>query len=92
MPATTLAGLRLKARVAQRNEDISWPEGLEESLVRDILAIGEPEIEADADLLRLGRQFEAARAPREVAACEACNAAQERGGTGAYARAPGNSC
>ncbi|WP_267427983.1 hypothetical protein [Methylobacterium sp. GC_Met_2] len=76
MPAATLAGLKLKARVAQRNEDVSWPEGLEESLVRDILAIGEPEIEADADLLRLGRQFEAARA-REKAACEACNAAQD---------------
>ena len=76
MPARTLAGLQLKARVAQRNEEVSWPEGLEESLVRDILAIGEPEIEVDVELLRLGRQFEAARV-REKVACEACNAAQE---------------
>ena len=76
MPATTLAGLQLKARVAQRNEDIDWPDGLGDGLVQDILAIGEPAIEADADLIRLGQRFEAAR-KRETAACEACNAAQD---------------
>lgn len=75
MPATTLAGLRLKARVAQRNDDVAWPDELGTGLVRAILAIGEPEVEVDADLIRLGQQFEAARA-REMAACEACNAAQ----------------
>ncbi|MCJ2098969.1 hypothetical protein [Methylobacterium sp. E-046] len=75
MPARTLAGLQLKARVAQRNGEVSWPEGLEESLVQDILAIGELEIEADAELLQLSRQFETARA-REKAVCDACNAAQ----------------
>ncbi|QEE37587.1 MULTISPECIES: hypothetical protein [unclassified Methylobacterium] len=76
MPATTLAGLQLKARVAQRNDDVAWPDELGTGLVQDILAIGEPEIEVDAELIRLGRQFEAAR-KREIAACEACNAAQD---------------
>ena len=75
-PATTMAGLRLKARVAQRSDrfEIVWPDGFGEGLVRDILRMSEPETIADADLLRLGRLFEAARA-REMAACEACNAA-----------------
>ncbi|MCJ2092810.1 hypothetical protein MKK67_09890 [Methylobacterium sp. J-072] len=74
MPATTLAGLKLKARIAERHE-VDWPADLADGLVRDILAIGEPEVEVDADLIRLGRQFEAARA-REIAACDACNVAQ----------------
>ncbi|CAA2161220.1 hypothetical protein MBRA_06380 [Methylobacterium brachiatum] len=47
----------------------------EGGLVRDILAFSEPAVEADAELLRLGQQFDAAR-KREIAACEACNAAQ----------------
>lgn len=40
LPAGSLAGLRLKARVAQHNQDIGvdWPEGLGEGLARDILA------------------------------------------------------
>ena len=44
LPAASLAGLRLKARVAQRNQDIGvdWPQGLGEGLARDILAFGEP--------------------------------------------------
>ncbi|TXN51700.1 hypothetical protein [Methylobacterium sp. WL2] len=75
MPATTLAGLQLKARVAQRNDDVVWPDELGTGLVRDILAIGEAEVGVDAELVRLGRQFEAARV-REIAACEACNVAQ----------------
>ena len=75
MPATTLAGLQLKARVAQRNDDVAWPDELGTGLVRDILAINEPGMEADAELIRLGKRFDAARA-REIAACEACNAAQ----------------
>lgn len=74
MPATTLAGLRLKARVAQRNE-VAWPDGLGEGLVRDILAIGEPAVEADAKLLRLGRRFDVVSA-REIAANESCTAAE----------------
>jgi hypothetical protein len=76
LPATTMAGLRLKARVAERSDrfEIVWPDGFGEGLVRDILAISEPETIADADLLRLGRLFEAAR-QRTAAACEACNVA-----------------
>ena len=75
-PATTMAGLRLKARVAERSDrfEIVWPDGFGEGLVGDILAMSEPEIVTDADLLRLGRLFEAAR-QRTAAACEACNAA-----------------
>jgi hypothetical protein len=76
LPATTMAGLRLKARLAERSArcEIVWPDGFGEGLVRDILAISEPEAIADADLLRLGRLFEAVR-QRTAAACEACNAA-----------------
>ena len=42
LPAASLAGLRLKARVAQRNEDIDieWPDKLGEGLTRDLLAFG----------------------------------------------------
>lgn len=75
-PALTIAGLRLKACVAKRcdSAEIVWPDGFGEGLARDILAMSEPEVEADADLLRIGRLFEAAR-EREIAACKACNAA-----------------
>ncbi|MCJ2124777.1 hypothetical protein [Methylobacterium sp. J-077] len=43
LPAASLAGLRLKARVGQRSDDIGveWPEGLSEGLARDILAFTE---------------------------------------------------
>ncbi|MGT2488603.1 hypothetical protein ACU4GA_27180 [Methylobacterium oryzae CBMB20] len=43
LPAASLAGLRLKARVAQRSDDIGqeWVVGLGEGLVRDILAFTE---------------------------------------------------
>ncbi|TXN52401.1 hypothetical protein [Methylobacterium sp. WL2] len=82
LPAASLAGLRLKARVGQRSDDIgvTWPEGLSEGLARDLLAFGADGLAnenpaGDALLLQLGRQFEAAR-KREIAACEACNAAQ----------------
>lgn len=46
MPAGSLAGLKLKARVAQRNDDIGveWPEKLGEGLARDILAITEAQM------------------------------------------------
>ncbi len=41
MPARTLAGLRLKARIAERNSsiDVDWPQGLGDGMVRDLLAI-----------------------------------------------------
>ena len=44
LPAGSLAGLRLKARVAQHNQDIGvdWPEGLGEGLAQDILAFSKP--------------------------------------------------
>ena len=76
LSALTMAGLRLKARIAQRSDsfEIVWPDGFGEGLARDILAMSEPETIADADLLRLGRLFEVAR-QRTAAACEACNAA-----------------
>lgn len=81
LPAASLAGLRLKARVAQRCDDISvnWPDGLGDGLVRDLLAFGADGLasedpDGDALLLQLSRQFEAAR-EREIVACEACNAA-----------------
>ena len=41
LPAASLAGLRLKALVAQRNEEIDRPEKLGDGLVRDILAFTE---------------------------------------------------
>lgn len=43
LSAATLAGLKLKARVAQRSDDIEvdWPEKLGAGLVRDILAFTE---------------------------------------------------
>ncbi|SFM92753.1 hypothetical protein [Methylobacterium pseudosasicola] len=43
LPAASLAGLKLKARVAQRSDDIdvTWPEGLGAGLARDILAFTE---------------------------------------------------
>lgn len=82
LPATTPAGLRLKARVAERNDEIGveWPEGLGESLTRDLLVITangftDDAASADAELLALGSEFDAARMT-EVAACEDCNAAQ----------------
>ena len=83
LPAASLAGLRLKALVGQRCDDIgvSWPQGLADGLARDLLAFGADGLAAenpdgDALLLQLGRQFEAAR-KRETAAGEACNAAQD---------------
>ncbi|MHC2109276.1 hypothetical protein [Methylobacterium sp. CM6246] len=83
LPAASLAGLRLKARVAQRYDDIGieWPDGLGDGLARDLLAFGADGLPdenptGDALLLQLGRQFDAAR-KRETAACDACNAAQE---------------
>ncbi|MCJ2061007.1 hypothetical protein MKL09_31370 [Methylobacterium sp. J-048] len=42
LPAASLAGLRLKARVAQRNEDIDWPEKLGDGLIRDLFAFTGP--------------------------------------------------
>lgn len=48
LPAASLAGLRLKARVAQRNEDIDvdWPDKLGEGLTRDLLAFtAKPEVD-----------------------------------------------
>lgn len=41
MQAHTLVGLRLKARIAERNSsiDVEWPQGLGEGMVRDILAL-----------------------------------------------------
>lgn len=78
LSALTMAGLRFKARVAKRSADneLDWPDNLGGGLVRDILAIGEPESETDdADLLRLGHLFEAAR-EREMQANETLNAAQ----------------
>lgn len=43
MPATTLAGLRLKARVALRCDALGvvWPDRLGESLARDVLALSD---------------------------------------------------
>ena len=43
LPAASLAGLKLKARVGQRSDDIdvTWPEGLGAGLARDILAFTE---------------------------------------------------
>ena len=81
MPAASLAGLRLKAHVAQRNEDVAYPEDLVDGLIRDLLAFRADGLAAevlggDSELLQLSRQFEAAR-KREIAACEACNAAQD---------------
>ncbi|WP_187278506.1 hypothetical protein, partial [Methylobacterium sp. WL64] len=81
LPAASLAGLRLKAHVAQRNEDVAYPEDLVDGLIRDLLAFRADGLAAenpagDALLLQLGRQFEAAR-KREIAACTACNAAQD---------------
>lgn len=48
LPAASLAGLKLKARVAQRSDDIevTWPDGLGEGLVRDILAFTEAQAAA----------------------------------------------
>ncbi|MCJ2098053.1 hypothetical protein, partial [Methylobacterium sp. E-046] len=40
LPAASLAGLKLKARVAQRNDDIGWPDELGTGLVQDLLAFG----------------------------------------------------
>jgi hypothetical protein len=81
LPAASLSGLHLKARVAQRCDDIEveWPQGLGGGIARDLLALGadglaDEDPAGDALLLQLGRQFEAARA-REIAACEGCNAA-----------------
>ena len=81
LPAASLAGLRLKAHVAQRNEDVAYPEDLVDGLIRDLLAFRAHALAAelpggDSDLLQLGRQFEAAR-KREIEACDACNAAQD---------------
>ena len=42
LPAASLAGLRLKARVAQRNDDVAWPDELGTGLVRDLLAFTNP--------------------------------------------------
>ena len=44
LPAASLVGLKLKARVAQSCDDINaeWPDGLGEGLARDILAYVEP--------------------------------------------------
>ncbi|MCJ2118779.1 hypothetical protein MKK65_19785 [Methylobacterium sp. J-001] len=82
LPAASLAGLKLKARVGQRSDDIGveWPEGLSEGLARDLLAFGADGLAAenpagDALLLQLGRQFEVARA-RELAAYKAWNEAE----------------
>lgn len=43
LPAVTLAGLKLKARVGKRCDeiDVTWPDGLGESLARDFLAYTE---------------------------------------------------
>ncbi|MCJ2019967.1 hypothetical protein MKK84_21465 [Methylobacterium sp. E-065] len=43
LSAASLAGLQLKARVAQRSDDIgvTWPDGLGEGLTRDLLAFTE---------------------------------------------------
>ncbi|MGU3407906.1 hypothetical protein [Methylobacterium brachiatum] len=43
LPAASLAGLKLKARVAQRSDDmgVEWVFGLAQGLVRDILALTE---------------------------------------------------
>ncbi|MCJ2016880.1 hypothetical protein MKK84_05465 [Methylobacterium sp. E-065] len=43
LSAASLAGLKLKARVAQRSDDIgvTWPDGLGEGLTRDLLAFTE---------------------------------------------------
>ncbi|MCJ2102798.1 hypothetical protein [Methylobacterium sp. E-046] len=38
LPAASLAGLRLKARVAERNDEVAWPDELGTGLVRDLLA------------------------------------------------------
>ncbi|MDP4006884.1 hypothetical protein [Methylobacterium sp. NEAU K] len=45
LPAASLAGLKLKARVAQRSDDIGvdWPDGLGPGLARDILTFTEAE-------------------------------------------------
>ncbi|MDP4024433.1 hypothetical protein Q8W71_17550 [Methylobacterium sp. NEAU 140] len=58
LPAATFAGLKLKARVGQRCDDIDivWPDGLGDGLARDILAfvektpIGRPDL-TDPDAL-----------------------------------------
>lgn len=41
LPARTLAGLQIKARVAERNSsvDVEWPEGLGDGLVADLLSL-----------------------------------------------------
>lgn len=64
LPATSVPGLRLKARVAQRCEEIGieWPDSLGEGLARDLLAFGadglagtasanetRPAVQSDAD-------------------------------------------
>lgn len=94
LPAASLAGLRLKARVGQRCDDIGieWPDGLGDGLARDLLAFGADGLAdenpaGDALLLQLGRQFDAAR-KRETAACDACNTAQEKANRHMPARPP----
>lgn len=41
LPARTLAGLQIKARVAERNSsiDVEWPQGLGDGLVADLLSL-----------------------------------------------------
>ncbi|MCJ2097678.1 hypothetical protein [Methylobacterium sp. E-046] len=50
LPAASLAGLKLKARVGQRSDDIGvdWPGGLGEGLARDILAFTEAQARRQA--------------------------------------------
>ncbi len=45
---------------------MSWPDELGTGLVRDILALGEPAVEADAELIRLGAQFRGRPCPRDL--------------------------
>ncbi|MCJ2016476.1 hypothetical protein MKK84_03395, partial [Methylobacterium sp. E-065] len=52
LPAASLAGLRLKALVAQRNDDIdvAWPENLGPGFARDVLAFTETQADRQAPI------------------------------------------
>lgn len=74
------AALTLRERAANLRAHIS-PRVVEPSTIAGSPPIeaptpSEPATETDAELLRLGRQFEAAHA-RNIEACEACNAAEQ---------------
>lgn len=55
LPARTLIGLQIKARVAERNSsiDVEWPQGLGDGLVQDLLSLtGDAATQPERDLGR----------------------------------------